>query len=132
MPSPFFNFVASITLDADDNLYVPDPGTNRIVKFSNSGMQLATFTTSDITYPLGIALDRLNNMYITCENLGLLVTLASDGTVIRNYTISNDNYLRPFYITYDHDNNRIFLPDVNKNQIIVLYFGSSTKSRINQ
>jgi tripartite motif-containing protein 71 len=82
--------IGEIAVDNQDNIYVTDPGNNRIEKFDSDGKFLAQFGSYGLKgngkfdKPLGIAVDMRGNIYVIDGNF--LQKLAPDGTFLAQWS----------------------------------------------
>jgi len=73
-----FNFSSDVAVDSSGDVYVVDTGNHRIQKFDSSGAFLTEFNTFDtftfdIFSPLSIAVDSLNNVYVSYTFLAFAI-----------------------------------------------------------
>ena len=83
----------AVAVDSDDNVYIATPDANRVLKVTPSGT-LSVFagngsapitpgaaTSSGLSYPAGLAVDSLGNVYIADRGHRVVVKVTSDGTL---------------------------------------------------
>jgi streptogramin lyase len=81
----------AISADSASNLYIADAfGTFAITKYSPAGSPLLTLTSAngiDFNHPLGVTLDKFNNIYIVDTGNYRIVTLDPNGNFLRSFSI---------------------------------------------
>jgi sugar lactone lactonase YvrE len=78
--------VYGIAIDASNNLYVTSFGNGSVIKFTNTGTILATYTTG-LNFPEGVTVDNSGNIYVlNYATNGTIVKLNSTGVVQSTYT----------------------------------------------
>ena len=101
--SASLGFVTGVTVDAANNLYIADPGNNRVRKVTGGGIITTVAgsgapgfsgdggpaTSASLTSPQGVAVDRSGSLYVTdsrnqrirkVNSSGTITTLAGNGT----------------------------------------------------
>ena len=100
-----------IKFDSQGNVYVLSfifISTNKdvyLIKYDNAGNLVWQKRYSDAgttTLPTGLAIDSLDNIYITVKNPHSLLQIDTSGNLVNQYTI---NFLSPECITTDNSNN---------------------------
>ncbi|MCL4396331.1 MAG: hypothetical protein M1482_16280 [Chloroflexi bacterium] len=59
-----FNFPQDVFVDQSNNVFVADSNNNRVQKFSNDGVLLATIGQGDLYAPNGVSVDSKGNLYV--------------------------------------------------------------------
>jgi streptogramin lyase len=102
IPPGQLNHPFGVALDSEGNIYVNDHRDSRVVKYSPSDQQLATFGPQlpapypSLDLPEGVGVDASGNIYVHCRNPESLVKLSPSGEplaawqVPSNYGITGD------------------------------------------
>jgi tripartite motif-containing protein 71 len=88
-----FHLPWSLDLDSSNNVYVVDRNNERIQKFDNSGNFIATWSPARFQQPVGIAIDSLNNVYVTVIDNGFNVVnkYTTEGSLVKSWVVGGRN-----------------------------------------
>lgn len=89
-----FNQPSAIAVDANDYVYVADPGAHRIQKFDSNGNFILGWGSSvdeddEIDAPTSLAIDALNNIYVVDGNQGTIQKFTSKVVVLPDWIKKN-------------------------------------------
>lgn len=95
-----------LVFDAQGDIYVTDPGNNRVQKFDPQGNYLIQFGSSGIgdgqfNQPTGIAIDATGNVYVTDAGSGRVEKFDANGNYLSqfgSYGTGNGQFRGPFSI----------------------------------
>ena len=112
------SFPAGMAIDSAGALYVADASNNRIVKFSSSGVQLASWT-SGLSDPLDVAIDSANRVWVADFGNNRIVVLSPNGTLLFTLpsNISTPSLSGPDAVAVDAAGN-VFISDFDNNRIV--------------
>jgi hypothetical protein len=136
--SASFRTISGLAVDTVGNLYVADAGNSKIRKISKDGIVTtvagseirgstdANGTDASFEFPVGVAVDKLGNLYVSDYSAHNIRKIAPNGEVstfagsgIRGNTDSsgvNASFSNPFGIAVD-DFGNVFVADINNNSI---------------
>lgn len=113
-----FTNVLGIAVDASGDVFVVD--IDRVQKFTSSGVYQAQFPVPD--YPVGIAIDASDNIYVTQQETGTISKFTNSGTFIGevgSLGTGVGQFDTPSYITLD-DAGRMYISDDGNKRVQVL------------
>ena len=131
-----FNYPTGVAVDITGNLYIADPGNNRIRKISttgivstlagngNNGTTDGVGTLAEFNYPIGIAVssgnifvaDTNNNRIRKITSTGIVTTFAGSSSGYVDGTGTNAKFYSPYGLTIDAEGN-IIVVDSGNNRI---------------
>ena len=84
----FFRNPQDIDIDKNDNLYIADTGSNRIIMMNSMCETLAVYTSADgidFNAPEGLFVDDDGDIYVADTGNKRIVHMANDGTFIESF-----------------------------------------------
>ncbi len=115
-----------VIIDKDGDLYIANTGYHRIDKYSGNGRKQWSVGQkgsgpTEFTEPVGVALDRLNRVYV-CDTANKRISLFDkDGHLLKSYPVFGwDYYYTEPYIALDERNGNIYISDSRNNRLQVL------------
>jgi streptogramin lyase len=89
--SPRLSSSLWVVLDSSDNLYISDPGYNRVVKLNANNNLLTVYNTTNprLTANRGLAVDSSSNVYITDLSNNRVVKMGPENNVLNTYNSSS-------------------------------------------
>ena len=109
-----------MALDDAGNVWLADTWNGRVLQYSPSGKQLASYNLGalPLVEPIGVAVDSSGNMLITQGGLQPVVKLSPAGQVLGKFSVPTSNFW-PGGIVVDSDS-FIYLSDENNRQALKL------------
>ena len=107
--------------DSAGNFYVSDSGHFRVIKYSNAGVPLATFTTSNpaLNFAYGCVIDSSNNIYIADAGNARVVKLSSVGALQQVFTFTTQPMMYGAHgVALDAQSN-LYVTDSYNNRVII-------------
>ncbi len=108
-----------VALDGENNVYIADPGGNRVQKFTSNGQFIATWSAlgepEESANPGGVAVDQGGNIYVA-NTSGNVLKLNSSGQFISRWNARSAQEARfdsPRGITMDEDGNLYVVESIN-------------------
>jgi len=108
-----FSHPEGISVDSSGNIYVADPGNNRIQKFDSNGVYISQFGSygsgdGQLNNPKDIAIDSSGNIYVADNNNHRIQKFDSNGKYITqwgSWVIGDGKDFKPDGIAVDSSNN---------------------------
>lgn len=119
-----FNVLTGVAVDAAGNVYATDSANNRVQKFSNAGVHLASWgslgaANGEMKSPSGIAVDAASNVYVIDSMNHRVQKFSSTGVFLAkwgSYGTGNGQFWMPRGIAVDAQGN-VFVSDAATNRI---------------
>jgi len=111
-----------IAIDKEENIYVSDPGKNKIFKFNSDGLYLNSFGPNaggTLMKPEGLAIDPVGNIYATDPGYNRILQISQEGATLKiwgSMGIMNGQFKIPKDIEVDKFG-QVFVVDSNGHRI---------------
>jgi len=115
---------AGVAINSSGNIYVADPGNNRIQKFSSTGTFVSAIGSSgsgdgQFSNPVGIAIDSADNLYVADSSNNRIQKFNSAGTFVTKWGTNgagNGEFSGPNGVAVDNAGT-VYVADTGNNRV---------------
>jgi DNA-binding beta-propeller fold protein YncE len=119
----FIQGAAGVGVDSAGNVYVADPGNNRIQKFTSSGAFVSSWGgagagNGQFSGPFGVAVDASNNVYVADTGNNRVQVFTAAGAFVRKFGTAgtgNGQFNSPMALAVDSAGN-VYVADTSNNR----------------
>lgn len=115
----------SLTIDANENLYVTDGKGQRILVFNKEGQLTKTFGTAgagngQFAYPNGLALDEKNKRIFVSDFANSRIQVFNwEGKYLKQFR-GQELFMNPRGLAYNEQNDQLFIADIFEHRITII------------
>jgi sugar lactone lactonase YvrE/4-amino-4-deoxy-L-arabinose transferase-like glycosyltransferase len=109
-----------MSIDSEDNLYIADTGSNRVVKLTLAGLYLETISGANakgLEQPTSAATDAYGNIWVAEPDAGRITILRSDGTPLSVAPVPRAGTVRSPHLVAAHGG--VFYTDTESGELVL-------------